>query len=143
VKNNLTLRRWKKSWRGEKWGWGAHPWWPPGPGRPAPAHGDEQHEQGAVGRSWSREKETREEEGSEERGFGGRKKIVVACPYGAARQGRKGRGDVAAREFDAKPRVLLASVTCRYTNICINTLLQNKKTIQRSLKIVKLFRYIL
>jgi hypothetical protein len=44
----------------------------------------------------------------EERGFGGRKKIVVACPYRTARQGRKGRGDVAAREFDAKPRVLLA-----------------------------------
>jgi hypothetical protein len=31
---------------------------------------------------------------------------MVACPYGTARQGRKGRGDVAAREFDAKPRVL-------------------------------------
>jgi hypothetical protein len=66
VKNSLTFRRWKESWRWERWGWGAHPWWPPGPGRPAPAPGDEQREQGAVGRSWSREKETREEEGTKE-----------------------------------------------------------------------------
>jgi hypothetical protein len=51
-------------------------------------------------------RERNEEEGTEERGFGGRK-IVVACPYGTARQGCKGRGDVATREFDAKPRVLL------------------------------------
>jgi hypothetical protein len=33
---------------------------------------------------------------------------MVACPYGTATQGRKGRGDVATKEFDAKPRVLLA-----------------------------------
>jgi hypothetical protein len=79
------LRRWNKSWRGEGWGWGAHPWWPPGPGRPSRAPGDGQREQGAVGRSWSRE-----EEGTEERGFRGRK-IMVACAYGTARQGRKGR----------------------------------------------------
>jgi hypothetical protein len=64
------------------------------------------------------EKETREGEGTEERGLG-RKKILVTCPYGTARPRAQGGGDVAANQFDAKPRVLLASVTCRYTNIYV------------------------
>jgi hypothetical protein len=71
-----------------------------------------------------RKKRGREKE--QKRGLG--KKVLVACPYGTARPRAQGGGDVAASESDAKPRVLLASVTCRYTNICINTLLQNKKT---------------
>jgi hypothetical protein len=59
-----------------------------------------------------------------------RKKSRWLAPTGLPGQGRK-EGDVAASQFNPKPRVLLASVTCRYTNICINTLLQNKKTLSR------------
>jgi hypothetical protein len=86
------------------------------PDRPTPAPGDEQGEQGRSGGAfWSREKETREGEGTEERGLG-TKKTLVACPYGTARPRVQGGGDVAAGQFDAKPRVLLA----RFSNVSIH-----------------------
>jgi hypothetical protein len=86
-----------------------------------------------------------ERSGHGERNEGGRrnrrkrfreKKILVACPYGTARPRAQGRDEVAASQFDAKPRVLVALVTCRYTNICINTLLQNKNK-KNYLEIIK------
>jgi hypothetical protein len=59
------------------------------PDWPAPAPGDEQGEQGRSGGAfWSREKETREGEGTEERGLG-RKKSWWLAPTGLPCQGRK------------------------------------------------------